>query len=316
MNTASNLFNDTLSTLDTRWGVTGLKLFRLEALASNKIVLPFAEEAAQMELEAQFAGWYKAFLANETLSGQDISVRLGRNNEVEWLTTFVDGRPVQVETGKWQDNGNGRLTITLTGQPDQTYETPKIINLIVQNGRLTLAPNDASIFGVEQLDFYPLIGFLIYSIQTDTLLDILRNSEYQGIYDEPFELNNGRYEGEPFVEGGASRPTVELDGPVTAFGDIDGDGINEAVLVLVENSGGSGNFRYLAVMTFTGGTATNIATAFIGDRIQIKSIVIQDDKIILPVTTHGPNDGLCCPTLQTSLTYRLQGNQLIKEGDQ
>jgi hypothetical protein len=36
----------------------------------------------------------------------------------------------------------------------------------------------------------------------------LAETTFAGIYDEPVRLHRGRYEGEPFVDGGASRPTV------------------------------------------------------------------------------------------------------------
>ena len=48
----------------------------------------------------------------------------------------------------------------------------------------------------------------------------LKNAMYQGIYDEPVQLSDGRYEGKPFVEGGASRPTVTFVDELSASGDL------------------------------------------------------------------------------------------------
>ena len=59
--------------------------------------------------------------------------------------------------------------------------------------------------------------------------DLLKNMTYQGIYNEPITLTDGLYEGEPFVEDGASKPTVTLI-PFTAFGDLNGDGVDDCLL--------------------------------------------------------------------------------------
>ena len=69
----------------------------------------------------------------------------------------------------------------------------------------------------------------------------LAHATYSGIMDEPVTLTGGRWEGEPFVEGGASRPTVGLVDHFILTGDLDGDGLDEAVTFLWESSGGSGN---------------------------------------------------------------------------
>lgn len=45
-------------------------------------------------------------------------------------------------------------------------------------------------------------------------------------------LTDGRCDGEPFVEGGATHLVVTLVGPV-AFGDLDCDGVDDAVVILV-----------------------------------------------------------------------------------
>ena len=72
-------------------------------------------------------------------------------------------------------------------------------------------------------------------------LEAVADAIYRGIYETPVRLVNGRFEGEPFAEGGMSRPTVQLIGGVLETGDLDGDGGEEAVVLLVENSGGTGS---------------------------------------------------------------------------
>lgn len=61
---------------------------------------------------------------------------------------------------------------------------------------------------------------------------VLRNIEYRGIYDNAVTLRDGVYEGEPFVPGGASRPRVELLDMLPVLHDLDGDGIDDAAVLL------------------------------------------------------------------------------------
>jgi len=143
-------------------------------------------------------------------------------------------------------------------------------------------------------------------------LEALQNASYQGIYDEPVQLTDGRYEGEPFVPGGASRPTVVLHPEVYAFGDLNGNGVDDAVVILIENSGGSGNFRYLAAVINEGGAPMNVATQFVGDREQAQTITIDGNEITLDMVAHGPDDPLCCPTQEATKRYQLRDDQLVE----
>lgn len=60
-------------------------------------------------------------------------------------------------------------------------------------------------------------------------LEAVASVTYHGIYETPVRLVNGRFEGEPFAEGGVSRPMVQLIGNVLETGDLDGD-VVEAML--------------------------------------------------------------------------------------
>ena len=79
----------------------------------------------------------------------------------------------------------------------------------------------------------------------------LQNASYDGILESPVILSDGRFEGEPFTPGSATRPVVTLVPGVMAVGDLGGDAGEEAVVALAHNAGGSGVFMYLAVMRDT-----------------------------------------------------------------
>jgi len=139
----------------------------------------------------------------------------------------------------------------------------------------------------------------------------LRNIEYGGIYDNAVTLRDGVYEGEPFVPGGASRPRVELLDMSPVLHDLDGDGIDDAAVLLAESSGGSGAFTYLAVVSCRDGRAVNIGTIGLGDRIMIRSMAGQEGAIVVEFVAAGPGEPLCCPTRKVRNRYRLRDRKLL-----
>jgi uncharacterized lipoprotein YbaY/heat shock protein HslJ len=147
-------------------------------------------------------------------------------------------------------------------------------------------------------------------------LQDLANATYQGIYEQPVTLIDGVYEGEPFVEGGASRPTVTFIETPIAYGDINGDGQDDAVVLLAENSGGSGTFVYLAALVNQDGQPVNVATTLLGDRVQVQSLGIENNQVVVEMVQAGPDDPMCCPSQQVVKTYELQGDQLVETSSQ
>jgi uncharacterized membrane protein len=139
----------------------------------------------------------------------------------------------------------------------------------------------------------------------------LRQATYKGILDAPVTLVDGRYEGKPFVPGSATRPIVKLVPGVIATGDLDRDGIDEAVVVLAHSSGGSGVFMYLATVRDNGGKPENIATVRLGDRVKVLAVGIDDGRIVADLVQHGPNDPMCCPTSKVRRGWLLQDGELV-----
>ena len=104
-------------------------------------------------------------------------------------------------------------------------------------------------------------------------------------------LHDGLFEGPPFVAGGASRPRVMLLDAVWLRTDLDADGADDYLVVLNESSGGSGSFRYLAVMQATADGYANAATTLLGDRLEILEITSSADALItVTVRSTRPRD--------------------------
>ena len=144
-------------------------------------------------------------------------------------------------------------------------------------------------------------------------VEALRNTAYDGILDEAVLLEGGTYEGEPFVSGGASRPVVILLPEPITFGDLNGDGQADAAVILVSDLGGSGSFVYLAAVESRNGVAENVATLLLGDRVQVKSLEVEDGRLVASLLSHAPDDPTCCPSLETTRTFLLRDELLVDE---
>jgi hypothetical protein len=146
----------------------------------------------------------------------------------------------------------------------------------------------------------------------DPTLDEASELSYAGIYDAPVRLSGGLYEGSPFIEGGASRPTVRLLPGYFVTGELDGGAPMEAAVILSENSGGSGVFIYLAVLGRVDGELADLATVFLGDRVKIRSLSILSGEIRLDSLVHGPDDPACCPSIESLRVWTLDDDVLIE----
>jgi heat shock protein HslJ len=140
--------------------------------------------------------------------------------------------------------------------------------------------------------------------------DELASFTYEGIHARPVTLTRGRWEGPPFAAGGSSRPTIELFDPVLATGDLDADRSGDAVVLLMQSSGGSGLFYHLAVVGRDGPGLRQLGVAPLGDRVQIRSVAVEGDRVRLDVVQAGPQDAMCCPSEKAELVWELSDRGL------
>lgn len=140
-------------------------------------------------------------------------------------------------------------------------------------------------------------------------LDQLKNSTYPSSFTASgrIQLTNGQ----ATQDIAASKLTVQLADQY-AFGDLNGDSLEDAAVVLISNSGGSGTFFDLAAVLNQNGRPNSVAAIQLGDRVQLKSISVAAGLININMIAHGPSDPLCCPSLEVTQTYQLQGDQLIQ----
>lgn len=127
-------------------------------------------------------------------------------------------------------------------------------------------------------------------------------------------LVNGAYS-ESAAPGSATQTRISLHNKM-AFG-YTADGQQIAAVVLITDPGGSGTFYDLAVLTFEDGTPQHVASAFLGDRVQLLSLAIEPvgnngGEIVVEMIAAGPDDPLCCPTQYTVARYTLDGKELVQ----
>ncbi len=101
---------------------------------------------------------------------------------------------------------------------------------------------------------------------------------------------------------------------LVAFGDLNGDGIEDAAVVLLLADGNTGH-RYLAAVLSENGEPRHVASAYLGINIWIDSAVIADGVVTLQMRQLGTNDSTCCPTREVKARMRLTEKswQLLSE---
>ena len=145
-------------------------------------------------------------------------------------------------------------------------------------------------------------------------LEQLRNAEYRlpllGEENTPIQFEDG--EGSiAYGEGATERDYAGIEDDMVAFGDLDGDGIADAAVVVFTSGGGSGTFKYLIAVLDRDGTPVQAARVYLGDRVQVESVTIASGEIVMDMLAHRRSDGLCCPTLNITRGFALRGDQLV-----
>lgn len=177
---------------------------------------------------------------------------------------------------------------------------------------LTSACSPASIFGLTPtptLYVYPTPETPVVPALT---ADALRNAEYilpgfDGAI-RSYKFVDGKYAfgGDPSVTGYADVSLLDT----YAFGDLNGDGVDDAAVLIAENYGGTGVFVSLNAVLNEGGLSRHAASTMIDDRPKINALKIQNGLIYLDAVLHGPNDPACCPEWTATRAYKLSGLSL------
>ena len=123
-------------------------------------------------------------------------------------------------------------------------------------------------------------------------------------------LEGGEYE-EPAAPGSSAMTRIVLG--KSAFGDLDGDGEDDAAAITIENPGGSGSFRYVHALPWADGSLTDAGAVFLGDRIRVEGVSIHDGVIVVAMLDRPEDASFAeAPTLPVIRRFRIEGGALTE----
>ena len=241
----------------------------------------------------------------------------------QYTITFNSDRTVSVKadcnnsTGSYTADDSGSLTIklgatTLAACPaasrsdEFVQKLGSVTNFFFEEGFLYL--DTMADGGTFQLASAPESAANAMQLTVNSL----KNGSYSGIYEDTVvTLTDGHYQG----EGDAAQQRVDIIDGSERFGDLNNDGVADAIVLLMENSGGTATNTYVAAQLNRGALPVDGGAVWVGDRIQIKSITIENGQVVLEIVTQGPEDALCCATLQVRKSYGFDG-MLVEVGSE
>jgi hypothetical protein len=105
---------------------------------------------------------------------------------------------------------------------------------------------------------------------------------------------------------------ASLDKEHVAFGDLDGDGISDAAVVLTFVGPGNGLFRQVLIAVRThNGKGESTAVKELGDNAVIKSMSVSGGIVTVNMLTVGPNDSMADPETPQVLKLKVRGNKFV-----
>ena len=136
------------------------------------------------------------------------------------------------------------------------------------------------------------------------------------IDDQPVTLINGRAE-QPAAPGSATKQVTAYFGNQVVL-DLNNDGQPDVAFLLTQESGGSGNFFYVAAALKTADGYQGINAIFLGDRIAPQSTVVDPatpDQFIVNYADRKASDPMAAqPSVGVSRTFKVDNGSLVEAG--
>ena len=135
----------------------------------------------------------------------------------------------------------------------------------------------------------------------------LKNAQYILPDFGAFKLTQGEYK-----NNSQRKVAVFADIPGTVVTGKIGSRPNLTTAILSTNTGGSGMFYYLVLTDLQTKGNIVLSSAFLGDRVQVKSVTLDKGEVQVRLIQQGDGEPQCCPTQEVVQTYLLEKNQLKK----
>ena len=128
---------------------------------------------------------------------------------------------------------------------------------------------------------------------------------------EAIKLKNG-YAEQEIIPGAATKIKIKIFGePIT--GDLNGDGIKDAVVLLTYDPGGSGTFYYIAAAIKDKLGYKGTKALLLGDRIAPKDIHLENGLILCNYADRAPDQPFSIPPSIWKTKYFQVQNGILKE---
>ena len=131
---------------------------------------------------------------------------------------------------------------------------------------------------------------------------------------EKVTVKNGEFYREKQEDGYVDRFSFNVFD--IAYGDVTGDGVGDAVILTVCNTGGTGNFSEGYVYSMKAGKPALVARIPGGDRAYggLRSASVEKGLLIVDSNDVGEEGGACCPQFVITTRYRVTGGKLAAVG--
>lgn len=102
-----------------------------------------------------------------------------------------------------------------------------------------------------------------------------------------------------------------------SYGDVDGDGVEDAIVITTYNGGGTGNFTTGQVFALRPGASEPVVIGEIpgGDRGDggLNDITIEGGKILVERNLSTEDDGACCPSKLVKEVWHWDGHAFVED---
>ena len=126
-------------------------------------------------------------------------------------------------------------------------------------------------------------------------------------------LKNGSFKA-PVEAGSAIEQETMLLNEISGVGDINRDGKNDRVVLLVQSGGGTGVFFYVAGFISTPGAHRGTNAVFLGNRISPQSVIVSSNgQVTVNYLDRNADEPLNAePTIEVSRTFVYLNNRLVE----
>jgi hypothetical protein len=87
-----------------------------------------------------------------------------------------------------------------------------------------------------------------------------------------------------------------------ATADVNGDGSQNAAVVLDVTGGGASNGKYVAFLRQDHFHTISLGTYRLGDPVTVRAMRVDGNRVIVDLTRRGASDQECCPTEEAAVT--------------